>query len=111
MTYRLATVDAHNRELKALAKKYPSLASDYEAFLDDLEQNPTQGKRIGKGCYKIRFTTRSKVGGKSGGFRIITCVKIIETTVYLISIYDKSEQDNIDDSVLKQRIQSIAHLD
>jgi len=36
-----------------------------------------------------------KSKGKSGGARIITYVKIVDETVYLLSIYNKGEQSNI----------------
>lgn len=42
----------------------------------------------------------SKNRGKSGGSRIITCVKILNKSITLLSIYDKSDQNNISDSHL-----------
>ena len=42
----------------------------------------------------------SKGKGKSAGARVITYLYIEETTVFLISIYDKSEKSNISDSEL-----------
>lgn len=47
----------------------------------------------------------SKNKGKSGGSRIITCVKIIDEMVILLSIYDKSEKENIEDSKLKSLLE------
>jgi hypothetical protein len=37
----------------------------------------------------------SKRTGKRGGARVITCVKIVDNRLYLVSIYDKSERDTI----------------
>ena len=37
----------------------------------------------------------SKRAGKRGGARVITCVKIVDNKLYLVSIYDKSERDTI----------------
>jgi hypothetical protein len=37
----------------------------------------------------------SKNKGSRGGARIISFVKIIESKIYLISIYNKGEKDNI----------------
>lgn len=56
---------------------------------------------MGKDFYKIRLNILSKGKGKSGGARIITCVKIAKGVVYLASIYDKSEKSSITDSELK----------
>lgn len=40
----------------------------------------------------------AKNKGKSGGARVITCVKVVGETVYLLTIYDKSEQESISDN-------------
>jgi len=42
----------------------------------------------------------SKGKGKSGGSRVVTCVKIVAGSVYLLSIYDKSEKESISDKEL-----------
>ena len=42
----------------------------------------------------------SKGKGKSGGARVITCVKVVEENVFLLSIYDKSEKEAMGDNEL-----------
>lgn len=64
-------------------------------------ENPAIGKEIIPGCYKVRMAIASKGKGKSGGARIITHVHVSETTVYLLTIYDKSEQADISDNEVK----------
>ncbi|MDI7230641.1 type II toxin-antitoxin system RelE/ParE family toxin, partial [Leptospira santarosai] len=49
----------------------------------------------------------SKGKGKSGGARVITCVFLIEKVVWLLSIYDKSEKENISDKDLEKAIKEI----
>ena len=44
----------------------------------------------------------SKGKGKSGGSRVITGVKIVNQVVYLLTFYDKSEQENISDKELDE---------
>ncbi|WP_017851567.1 type II toxin-antitoxin system RelE/ParE family toxin [Leptospira interrogans serovar Szwajizak] len=95
------------KELKRLVKKYPSLKKEYKDLISSLEKNPTEGVPIGKNCYKIRIPIASKGKGKSGGARVITCVFLIEEIVYLVSIYDKSEKENISDKDLEKIIKSI----
>ncbi len=46
----------------------------------------------------MAITSKSK--GKSGGSRIITCVKITTDTVFLLSIFDKSDKDSVSDNEL-----------
>ncbi|EMM95199.1 PF06296 domain protein [Leptospira interrogans serovar Zanoni str. LT2156] len=54
--------------------------------------------------YKIRIPITSKGKGKSGGARVISCVVFVEKTVFLVSIYDKSEKENISDKDLEKII-------
>lgn len=99
------------RRAKALAKKYKSFPSDYDAFLDELEQNPFCGDPLGHNTYKCRMAIASKGKGKSGGARVITYNVQKPTSddvlVTLMSIYDKSEIDNVSDAYLRQLVQSI----
>jgi type II secretory pathway component PulF len=55
-----------------------------------------------KGLYptQINEEGKTKGKGKSGGSRVITCVKVIEQDVYLLSIFDKSDKDSISDKEL-----------
>jgi hypothetical protein len=53
---------------------------------------------LGRDCYKVRMSIAANNKGKSGGARVITCVKIVGETVYLLTIYDKSEQNSISDN-------------
>ncbi len=65
------------------------------------------GKPLGNGCYKIRLAISSKQKGKSGGARVITFVQVVDTIVYLLSIYDKAEAANISDKELKVRLRKL----
>jgi len=96
-----------SRELKRLAKKFHSLKREFAQLLESLEKNPEQGISLGNDCYKIRLSIASKGKGKSGGARVITNIAIIEETVYLLSIYDKSEQSDITDKELKELLKQI----
>lgn len=42
----------------------------------------------------------SKGKGKSAGSRVITCVKVIEQDIYLLTIYDKSDKETTSDKEL-----------
>jgi hypothetical protein len=65
------------------------------------------GTPIGKNCYKIRIAISSKGKGKSGGARIITHYVITDKTVYLLSIFDKSERENLTDKEIKELLKCI----
>lgn len=91
------------KEMKRLAKRYRSLKADLAGLGEELRQNPLLGTDLGHHLRKVRLAITSKRKGKSGGARVITCTVIIaqtETEVKLISIYDKSERENISDAEL-----------
>jgi hypothetical protein len=92
---------------KRLLKKYHSLAQDFANLLESLQNNPTQGTSLGNDCYKIRMAISSKNKGKSGGARVITCVKIVKNRLYLLTIYDKSDKENIEDKELDAVLRAI----
>jgi hypothetical protein len=100
MSFNVYTTDFFDRELKRIAKKYPSVKNDYKALVDSLKEEPKQGQPLGKDCYKIRMAITSKGKGKSGGSRVISCVKIVAGSVFLLSIYDKGDKESISDKEL-----------
>jgi mRNA-degrading endonuclease RelE of RelBE toxin-antitoxin system len=102
MSFEITTSPTFDREFKRLTKKYPSLKADLLELVKSLDENPLQGDSLGKDCYKVRMKISSKGKGKSGGSRVITCVKIINQRIKLLSIYDKSEQEVISDNFLIQ---------
>ena len=101
MSYEVRTIFSFEKEFKRLSKKFPSLKSDLSILITELETNPFQGSPLGKGFYKVRLKISSKGTGKSGGARVISCVKVVQNVVYLALIYDKSERTSINDIDLK----------
>jgi mRNA-degrading endonuclease RelE of RelBE toxin-antitoxin system len=97
MSYSIELSDNFKKEAKRLGKKYPSLKNELAELFEELEENPTKGTPLGNDVYKIRLGISSKNKGKSGGARVITFVKVTETSVLLFSIYNKGEKDNITD--------------
>ena len=107
MNYNVKFIPKFERELKYLAKKYPSLKSDFSKLLQSLMENPTQGVSLGNDCFKIRMAISSKGKGKSGGARVVTCLKVVQATVYLLTIFDKSENESISNNDLKELLKFI----
>ena len=60
--------------------------------MQQLLTDPHLGTSIGHSCYKIRLAIASKGAGKRGGARVVTYVQVVNETVFLLAIYDKSEQ-------------------
>jgi mRNA-degrading endonuclease RelE of RelBE toxin-antitoxin system len=95
MKYNVTTIPNFEKQYKRLWKKYPSLFEDVNALIESLESNPLQGSSLGNGLYKVRLSVTSKAQGKSGGARVITCVKVTGSLIVLVAIYDKSEQETV----------------
>ena len=111
MTVSFDYLDEFVRGAKALRKKYPSFESDYNAFLDELEKNPFSGEPLGKHTYKNRMAIASKGKGKSGGARVITYnlqkKSDDEVLITLMSIYDKSDIENVSDAYLRSLVEKV----
>ncbi|MDQ1265054.1 MAG: hypothetical protein QG635_204, partial [Bacteroidota bacterium] len=93
-----------DKKAKRLSKKYKSLRNELNNLYDDLKSNPTLGIPLGKNCYKIRLSIESKGKGKSGGARIITYVYYTREVVYLLTIFDKSDMEDISSIDLERLI-------
>ena len=107
MSYSIQTIPKFDKQAKKLSKKHISFKHDFLAFVSSLRKDPLQGIYIGKNCYKIRLAITSKGKGKRGGVRIITHVVLVKETIILISIYDKSDQNNLTHKELEELLKDI----
>ena len=107
MSYEIIATPRFRSELKKLSKKFPSLKQEFIDLVNLLSSDPNQGVSLGHHCFKIRLAIASKGRGKSGGSRIITCVKIHQNRVFLLSIFDKSDRESISDTELQNLLSAI----
>ncbi len=115
MKINVRITENFEKSAKKLLKKYASLHSELSELLALLETNPYFGIKITEKVYKIRLSVKSKGKGKSGGLRVITYVEteVVENEadnsiiVNLISIYDKSETENISNKEIKNLIENM----
>lgn len=104
---QILTTDQFARDLKRLRKKYPSILADLRELQVSLLDDPTQGSPLGNDCFKIRLKIASKNRGKSGGARVITCVLLLNEEIHLLTMYDKSEIENVSDEFLNDLVEGI----
>lgn len=119
MKVTIKVTQSFKKQAKPLLKKFPSLFDELQMLENKLIENPKLGTSIGNSTYKIRLSSKSKGKGKSGGFRVISYLEteiigLIDqnediVTVYLITIYDKSETSSISNKELKELISNIQH--
>jgi mRNA-degrading endonuclease RelE of RelBE toxin-antitoxin system len=100
------TTNLFDKQAKRLSKKYKNIKSDLTRLLrefDDYHQNAIE---IKINLYKTRLANSSKNRGKRAGFRIYYYIKI-KQTVYMLTVYDKSEVEMIDEELLHDLISKI----
>jgi mRNA-degrading endonuclease RelE of RelBE toxin-antitoxin system len=107
MKFSIIPTDKFKREAKRLIKKFPSLKQELLDLNDILSQNSEVGLPLGNDTYKISIAIKSKGKGKSGGERVITYIVTASKEVYLLTIYDKSEFENVDNKIIKAIIASL----
>jgi mRNA-degrading endonuclease RelE of RelBE toxin-antitoxin system len=105
MNFAIATTDDFDRKVKRLAKKYRSVPNDLEVLKSELMKNPQLGDDLGNNTRKVRMAIASKNKGKRGGARVITCHFLVDEEngkIYLLTIYDKGEQDSISEKTIER---------
>lgn len=107
MSFDVKTTSVFERQAKRLMKKFPSLKKEMQVLISELKEEPTKGTSIGHDCHKIRLAITSKGKGKRGGARVITHLVYKDDTVYLLSIYDKSDMENLTDKEILELIKLI----
>lgn len=85
------------RNIRRLAKKYRQIRNDVQPVIEQLEGGELPGDRlsgIDYEVFKLRVRNSDIQKGKSGGYRLIYYVKTL-TAIVLLTIYSKSEQEDI----------------
>lgn len=97
------------RETKVFTRDITSFLSEesYHAFQSYLHDNYMLGDVIpgGGGLRKIRWRVDGK--GKSGGVRVIYYVALEKGYIYLMAVYGKGRQADLDKSQLKRLAEQV----
>jgi hypothetical protein len=107
MSNKIVVRENFQKQAKRLARRYKTFPRDLQKLVDELKENAALGTPLGGNIYKIRLAISGKNKGKSGGARVISYYYQIAETVYLLTIYDKSETENISDAELKYLIKEV----
>ncbi|NDJ25290.1 type II toxin-antitoxin system RelE/ParE family toxin [Nostoc sp. B(2019)] len=92
------------RNLRVLAKKYRSIRNDVQPIVERLQLGELPGDQIpgvGYTIFKLRVKNSDIQKGKSGGYRVIYYLKRV-TNIILVTIYSKSEQEDISVEEIQQ---------
>ena len=90
------------RDVNSLIASRALLKDDYEDFKKHLAENPELGPTITKtgGVRKTRLKSATK--GKSGGFRVCYFYLPERHELFLICIYGKNKQEDLNESDKKE---------
>lgn len=97
MSLIIKPLESFKKEVKKLQKKYKLISNDLKSLQKELQTNSKAGIELGNNCYKIRVQNSSIPTGKRGGFRVVYYYIGSNGVIYLMSIYSKSELENISD--------------
>jgi len=103
---KFETLPLFDKQFKKLTKKYKHIKNDIQILVDDFDDIHQQATSIKNNIYKVRLSNSDKNRGKSAGYRVYYYLKINDT-VYLTTIYDKSEIQMIDESIVFNVIKEI----
>ncbi|MCK9162328.1 MAG: type II toxin-antitoxin system RelE family toxin [Arcobacteraceae bacterium] len=105
MNLEIKVLDSFSKQVKKLSKKYKKISYDLCTLIKELRDNPKCGISLGDNCYKIRINSSIPIG-KSDDFRVIYYYIDQKGTIYLISIYSKSDLENLDDEKILEIIKA-----
>ncbi len=91
---------------KKLAKRYNNISNDLDNFLDSIETKEDLGIELKSNVFKVRIANSDKNRGKSGGYRLISYLAIIDNAIHLLYIYDKSDLANVTEKEIDKVILS-----
>nr|VFJ57925.1 MAG: mRNA-degrading endonuclease RelE, toxin component of the RelBE toxin-antitoxin system [Candidatus Kentron sp. DK] len=99
-----------HKKIKKISRHYPNIVKDLLNIIDSLESGNFIGDAIpgfSRRVYKARVPSSDQKRGKRGGFRVIYYVVMDNKTVYLLTVYAKSRQQNIDPPLIQRLIEDL----
>jgi mRNA-degrading endonuclease RelE of RelBE toxin-antitoxin system len=85
------------RNIRTLSKKYRNILDDIQPTIAQLENGEILGDQVigvGYPVFKLRIKNSDNQKGKSGGYRLIYYLKTSDK-ILLLTLYSKSEQDDV----------------
>ena len=99
-----------DKQIKKLSKKYQNIKSDLIYFLNSFDDNHQIATTIKANLFKVRVKNSDKSCGKRGGYRIYYYLIDKNQTTHLLVIYDKSEIEKIDESILEDSLLDLTSI-
>ena len=109
MKTRVSFGDRFTNKLDRLERKYPSVTDEVGALVERLTTGERPGDKIpniGYDVYKVGLKNPSARRGKRGGFRAIYYIHMTNHVI-LLTIYAKSQQEDISPEQIQRAIADI----
>jgi len=103
---KFETLPLFDKQFKKLSKKYNLIKDDVGSLVNNFDTLHQQATPIKNNIFKVRLSNSNKNKGKRAGYRVYYYVKV-EEIVYLVVIYDKSEIEMIDETIVLNAINNI----
>ena len=103
------TTQEFDKAIERLGRRFPAVVDSTEDLIGLIEKDQRPGVRVpgvGAVVYKARLANRSAGLGKRGGFRIIYYIRPPDE-VYLLTIYSKTDKDNIRSAEIRRLVNSV----
>ena len=100
------TTEIFDKDFKKLYKKYRNIKNDFLNFVEHFQAEHQHSKVIKKNVFKARIANSDKHKGKRAGYRTYY-YKMIDDEVIFLVIYDKSEHEAIDETLLDDLIKNL----
>jgi mRNA-degrading endonuclease RelE of RelBE toxin-antitoxin system len=105
MNYKIELSENFKKEAKKLSEKYPSLRTDHTSLFKELEKIQLQELHLVLYLQNpFGYSFQNK--GKSGGVRVMSFIKITDTTVLFFYIHNKGDKDSISDKKIEELIKN-----
>lgn len=112
MQFEVIPTPQFEKDLKKIAKKNRNVGNDIKPVLEDLEKGNFNGDvikmqfedSVNNIAVKIRVAPASQNVGKSGGYRLICYAEKNNGQVYLLTIYSKTDMENISNKQILELI-------
>lgn len=99
------------KDIKRLSKKFRKIHNDVDNIINQLEIGILLGEAVtgltlsnNERVYKCRIPNTSNKRGKSGGFRLIYYVITDDDEIYLLTIYSKTETEDLEAATIRKYI-------
>jgi len=99
---KIVPLETFKNDVKTLQKKYKNIFRDLIELNRTLQNSPKARIPLGNNCFKIRLGKSSVPTGKRGGFRIIHYFLSNDRIIFLMTIFSKSDQNNISNQKIIQ---------